>query len=129
MTKKTAHKTTNLLIAAVWLANGLFAKVLHLVPRHQEIVAKILGAEFAKPLTIIIGISEIVMAIWIVSGYKSRINAMLQIAIVLLMNCLEFMLAPELLLWGRMNLLFAILFACVVYYNEFVLRKTIHQHH
>jgi len=31
------------LIAAVWLVNGLFCKVLHLTPRHERIVARILG--------------------------------------------------------------------------------------
>ena len=32
-----------LAIALVWLGNGLVAKVLGLVPRHEEIVAQILG--------------------------------------------------------------------------------------
>ena len=31
------------LIAAVWLVNGLFCKVLHLTPRHERIVARTLG--------------------------------------------------------------------------------------
>ena len=39
----TTHQVLHYLIAAVWLANGLFCKVLNLVPRHQQIVARILG--------------------------------------------------------------------------------------
>ncbi len=39
----TRNQILNYLIAAVWIANGLFCKVLNLVPRHQEIVARIIG--------------------------------------------------------------------------------------
>ncbi len=48
-------------IAIVWIANGLFCKVLNLVPRHEQIVARVLGTEFSRPLTILIGISEITL--------------------------------------------------------------------
>jgi len=39
------------------------------------------------------------------------------------MNSLEFILAPDLLLWGRFNALFAFLFILGIVYNEFYLRK------
>jgi uncharacterized membrane protein YphA (DoxX/SURF4 family) len=123
MTKKLIHKILIYLIAAVWIANGLFCKVLNLVPRHQEIVGHILGVEHATILTKIIGVSEILMAVWILSGIKTRLNAVTQIAIILLMNSIEFTLASDLLLWGKMNLIFAILFTVVIYFNEFVLNK------
>ena len=110
-------------IAFVWIANGLFCKVLNLVPRHEQIVARILGTEFSKPLTILIGISEIGMAIWFLSEIKSRLNAIVQIAIVATMNILEFILVPDLLLWGKLNLVFALLFIYVVYFYEFSLNK------
>ena len=110
-------------IAVVWIANGLFCKVLNLVPRHAEIVARIIGEDYSGPLTVLIGCSEIVMAIWILSGFKSRINALTQIVVVGTMNILEFMLASDLLLWGKLNALFAFLFVLVVYFNEFYLNK------
>lgn len=119
---KKVHPIITILIASVWLINGLFCKVLHLVPRHQAIVARILGDKYAHPLTIGIGILEICMAVWVMTGYKSTFNAVLQISIVAAMNILEFMLAPDLLLWGRLNSCFALLFIGIVYYNEFVLR-------
>jgi len=72
---------------------------------------------------IAIGFSEIVMAIWVLTKFKSRLNAIAQIIIVALMNLLEFILVPELLLWGKLNALFALLFIGVVYYNEFILKK------
>lgn len=115
------HIILTWLIATVWLANGLLCKVLNLVPRHQQIVARILGAEYAQPLTVLIGISEIAMAVWVLSRLFIRLSAALQIAIVLTMNVIEFSFAPDLLLWGRLNIVFAILFSALVYYNAFVL--------
>ena len=110
-------------IVFVWIANGLFCKVLNLVPRHQEIVARILGDDYARPLTFLIGISEVIMAIWILSGYKSKWNAWTQIGVVGLMNTLEFILVPDLLLWGKLNSVFAFMFILVVYFQEFKLRS------
>ncbi len=123
MTKTTIHKLLTYCIAAVWLANGLFCKVLNLVPRHEQIVAKILGADHSRSLTVLIGLSEIVMAAWIILGYKRKLNAFTQIIVVVIMNALEFILVPELLLWGKLNSFFACLFVLVVYFNEFYLNK------
>jgi len=110
-------------IALVWVANGLFCKVLNLAPKHEEIIARILGAEFPRPLTILIGISEIGIAIWFLSEIKPRLNAITQMGIVATMNILEFILVPDLLLWGKLNSLFAFLFIIVVYFNHFHLNK------
>lgn len=124
MQKNILNKILTIGIGLIWLANGLLCKVLNLVPRHQKIVANILGDGFAKPLTISIGVLEIFMAVWIFSGYKSRVNAMLQMLIIGVMNILEFALVPELLLWGKYNIVFALLLICVIFYNEFHLKKT-----
>jgi len=72
-----------------------------------------------------LGVSEIIMAIWVVSKLKSRLNAITQMIIVAIMNLLEFILVPELLLWRKLNSLFALVFIGVVYYNEFILKKRI----
>ncbi len=123
MPVKTLHKILRSLIATVWIANGLFCKVLNLVPRHQEIIGRILGNEYAGLFTKIIGSAEVLMAVWILSGIKTRLNAMTQIIIVATMNVIEFLLVPDLLLWGKANSMFALLFILVTYYNEFVLHK------
>lgn len=123
MTDKAIHKLLTICIATVWIANGFFCKVLNLVPRHQQIVARILGIEHSRLLTIAIGCSEILMAVWILSKIKTRISAIVQIAIVSTMNTIEFILVPELLLWGKLNALFAFIFILVVYFNEFYLYK------
>lgn len=117
------HKPLTYLMALVWLINGLFCKVLNLVPRHQEIVETILHRQDGRALTIAIGLSETLMAIWIVSGYRSKLNAILQIIVIATMNILEAIYAPDLLLWGRWNGLFAFLFILVIYINEFHLKK------
>jgi hypothetical protein len=93
-----------------------------MVPRHREIVARIIGDTHAVVLTRTIGCSEIAMAVWVLSGVKSRLNAMAQVMVIALMNSLEFVLAPDLLLWGRFNALFAFLFILFILYNEFYVR-------
>lgn len=113
------------LIAIVWLANGLFCKVLNLVPRHEHIVARIIGNEYSRTLTVLIGLLELIMAIWALTGFKTKFNAVSQITVVTTMNVLEFLLVPDLLLWGRLNSVFAFLFIGLVYYNEFVLNKNL----
>lgn len=116
------NQSLTLLFAAIWLMNGLFCKVLNLVPRHQAIVARILGDSHARLFTILIGCSEIIMAVWILSGLWRRINALTQIAVIATMNTLEFFLVPDLLLWGRWNAFFALLLILAIYLNEFHLR-------
>lgn len=117
----TISRLLNYFIAAVWLANGLFCKVLNLVPRHQEIVARIVGDGQAALLTKAIGFAEITMAVWVLSGYLARLNAIIQITVIATMNVLEFILVPDLLLWGRFNILFALLFMLLILYNQFFL--------
>lgn len=124
MKTPTTHKILLYLIAAVWLANGLFCKVLNLVPRHTEIVARILGDTYARPLTILIGCSEILMMVWVLSGIRARWCAIVQAVVIASMNVLEFTLVPDILLWGRLNIIFAFAFIALILCNEFVLNKT-----
>lgn len=114
MTKATLSRLLTWLIAAVWLINGLYCKVLGMVPRHEAIVGRILGETHAHALTVAIGLAEIGMAIWIWSGWRQRTQTIVQIAVVATMNILEFALVPDLLLWGHLNLLFACLFIGLV---------------
>lgn len=108
-----------LFIAAVWFVNGLFCKALGFVPRHREIVARILGAEHADAITVMIGLAEVAMTAWVLSGIARRTNVIVQIVVIAAMNILEFFLAPDLLLWGRMNAAIAFLFILLICYWEF----------
>ncbi len=123
MASVNLYRILNYCIAAVWIANGLFCKVLNLVPRHGQIVARILGSDCPRQFTFLIGIAEIGMAVWILSGLKPRLNAIAQIFIVAIMNTLEFILVPDLLLWGKLNSFFALLFILIIFCNEFILKK------
>jgi len=124
MKEQISYRVINYLVAAVWFINGLFCKVLNFVPRHGAIVAKILDTGYAPLLTKMIGFAEIGMAIWILSGILRRLNVITQILVVAAMNTLEFLLAPDLLLWGKWNALFALLFIVMLYCNEFYWNKT-----
>ena len=110
-------------IAAVWLINGLFCKVLNEVPRHEAIVSSILNIDNARFLTQLIGLAEVGMATWIVTGIQKRLNVITQIFLITTMNSLEFFLTPKLLLWGRANAIFAFAFILVIYGNEIRTRK------
>jgi len=123
MSSRKLYQVLIYCIAAVWIGNGLFCKVLNLVPRHEEIVATILGEKHSRFLTISIGLMETAMALWILFRVKSRLNAVLQIVVVATMNTIEFVMVPGLLLWGKFNAFYAFLFILVVFFNEFYLKK------
>lgn len=92
-------RLATIILASVWLINGLFVKVLGLVPRHQAIVARFLGPEHAEALTRLIGLAEIAMAVWVLSGIKRRWFAITQCFIIVTMNSLEYWRARDLLLF------------------------------
>jgi len=116
------NRQLTVFIALVWAVNGFACKVLNMVPRHTEIVGAILQTLNARPITITIGLAETLLAIWIFIGKFRKPTAILQIFLVLSMNMVEFILVPDLLLWGRLNLIFAILFSVVVYVHGFKLK-------
>ena len=122
MTNQKIYKTLTYIIAAVWLVNGLFCKVFNMVPRHRQIVARILGTVHSREITITIGVLETAMALWTLSEIKPRMNALSQIVIIAAMNTLEFFIAPDLLLWGKANAFFALLFIIFIYCNEFYIK-------
>ena len=121
MEAKLTDRILTYCIAAVWLVNGLYCKVLNRVPRHQEIVGEILGHDHAYWLTKLIGFGEVILCAWVLSGLHRRLCTLLQVALVMGMNVLENMLVPEMLLWGKMNFVFASLFSVILLWKEFML--------
>ena len=107
------------LFAGVWLVNGVWCKMLDGVPRHREIVARILGDEHSLLLTRMIGLGEVVMAAWILSGVRWKWSCIAQIAAVAVMNIIEFIVVPDLLLFGRFNSLVALAYIMVVAWTGF----------
>lgn len=108
-----------LLFALVWWINGLLCKVLDLVPRHREIVGRILGEDHALALTRAIGLGELLFGLWILSQWRWRWSAAVQIIAVLTMNVIEFILVPDLLLFGRLNAFVALAYCSLVAYAGF----------
>lgn len=123
ISSRTLKLILTYLVALVWLLNGLYCKLLNFVPRHQLIVARILGGEHAALFTRLIGLSEILMAIWIISRIQHRLNAITQIIIIAVMNTIEFFYARDLLLFGKWNAVLAIVLIAVICVNEFVLKR------
>lgn len=128
MNKSRFYYIIHYLIALVWLINGLFCKLLNLVPRHQMIVARILGDSYSFIITKGIGIGEVLMCIWILSRYQNKINAIIQMSVIATMNIIEFYSARDLLLWKSGNIVFAFIFILLIYFNEFILVKSIDKH-
>ena len=119
------HKILNFCIAAIWLLNGLYCKVLNYVPRHELIVGRILGQQHAPLFTRLIGVAEILMAAWVLSGIKPRLNAWVQILLVATMNTIEFLLARDILLFGKGNAILAAILIVAIYTNTFIVYKRI----
>lgn len=117
------QKVLKYLIASVWLVNGLICKVLNFTQRHQEIVGAILNIKYAREITLLIGVLEVIMSFWILSNYKQKLSAFTQIFFLMTMNSIEFIYVKELLLWGELNLVFAIIFSVIVYYSQFLINK------
>jgi hypothetical protein len=109
-----------LFISVIWIINGLYCKLLNFVPRHQEIVSIITNIENPSFLTKFIGLLEIFLGLLIIISDKCKILAILQITLILTMNIIEFTLAPEMLLWGKFNIVFALLFISFIYYTYFI---------
>lgn len=95
---KNFQRVVCLLIAGVWIFHGLFSKILGGIPRHELIVARILGDSIASSATPLIGFGEIVLGCWVLSGYRRRLNASFQTLALVSMNSLEIILAPDLLI-------------------------------
>lgn len=111
-------------ISSVWFINGAWAKLLGAVPRHQQIVAAILGPAHAPLLTTLIGLGEVVMALWVLSRWQMRLCTWLQVLLVAIMNGLEAWLVKPLLLFGYFNLLWAALFIGVVLLHQEFLQRS-----
>ena len=106
------------LIALVWLVNGLVCKVLNVVPRHEMIVGTILGTENSRLFTVIIGLMETALSVWIISGKYQKFTIWFQIIVVMTMNLIEYFLVPHLLLWGKFNLVFATFFCLLIFISK-----------
>ncbi len=66
--------------------------------------------------------------VWIFSGIKPRFAVLFQMTMVAVMNVIEFFLVPNLLLFGKLNIVFAAMFIALIYLNEFMWRPVAVKH-
>jgi len=88
-------------LAVVWLVHGLYNKLLGGSPRHLAIVQSVPGLHGAagQRMLVAVGIGEVAIAVWMLSGRAPKTCAALQTAALLSMNALELTFAREHLLW------------------------------
>ena len=121
------QKSITVLIALVWFINGMYCKLLNFVPRHQAIVERIMHEEYAGLLTKMIGLFEIAMAVWVISRIYSRWCTLVQVVLIATMNLLEFFLAPDLLLFGKGNMVYATLLIGIIILNESLTKHSLNK--
>ena len=92
------HIFAQILIGSVWIFHGLYSKLLNGIPRHRLIVGKILGPANAGNATKIIGLLEVLLGLWVFTGWQPVPCAVVQTAAIVAMNALEIFLAAELLI-------------------------------
>jgi hypothetical protein len=85
-------------IAGVWLLFGLAFKALDAVPRHRQIVARVVGPARAGPVLWLVAGSEIGLGGWMLVGRALPLCLAAQTALLVAMNALELRYARDLLL-------------------------------
>jgi uncharacterized membrane protein YphA (DoxX/SURF4 family) len=74
-------------VAAVWLHQGLWCKLLMRAPHHAEIVSRVpFAAARANTFLRMLGAGECVIAVWVLSGLWTWQAAVAQTALLLGMN-------------------------------------------
>ena len=103
------------LIGSVWIFHGLYSKLLNGIPRHREIVGRVLGTERAVPVTMGVGALEVMLGLWALSRRRRRECALVQTLAIAAMNALEIARARDLLLSAPGMLLLNAAFLAVVW--------------
>ncbi len=75
-------------VAAVWLYEGLWNKVLGHAEREAQVVAAvpIFGPRFGRPFLKVLGIVEVLLAVWVLYGTYPSSCAMVQIVLLVVLN-------------------------------------------
>jgi uncharacterized membrane protein YphA (DoxX/SURF4 family) len=105
-----------LALAAVWLVFGLLFKAIGFVPRHRQIVARVVGPERAALVLWLVAATEITLAAWLLLGRFLVACMVAQTALIVVMNTLELKYARDLLLSPRAMLCANALFLALGWY-------------
>ncbi len=83
-------------VAAVWLYEGLWCKILGRVQSQLEVVTAVprLGPRFGAPFLKALGVVEVALAVWVMAGISPGVCAIVQTALLVVLNANG-------LLWAR----------------------------
>jgi hypothetical protein len=83
-------------VAAVWLYEGLWCKILGRMPSQFQVVTAVprLGPRFGSPFLKALGIVEVAIAVWVMLGIAPAVCAIVQAALLVILNANG-------LLWAR----------------------------
>ena len=75
-------------IAAVWLYEGLWCKILGRMPSQAEGVAAVprLGPRFGMAFLKVLGLVEVAIAVWVMLGIEPGLCAIVQTALLVVLN-------------------------------------------
>jgi hypothetical protein len=85
-------------VASVWIVFGLVFKALDAVPRHRQIVARVVGEGRAGLVLWLVAFGEIGLGAWMIAGRFLPLCMGIQTAALVSMNTLELRHARDLLL-------------------------------
>ena len=85
-------------VGTVWVFHGLYSKLLNGIPRPRLIVGRVLGNRFAATATRVIGVLEVLLGLWVFTGWQPVACAGVQTLALVGMNTLEILLAGDLLI-------------------------------
>ncbi len=89
---------SEVIIGGIWIFHGLYSKLLDGIPRHRQIVGRVVGNRIAGPATKAIGLFEVSLGIWIFTGWQPIGCAAVQTLALVGMNTVEILLAADLLI-------------------------------
>lgn len=83
-------------VAAVWLYEGLWCKLLGRMPSQMQVVTAVprLGRRFGPPFLKTLGVVEVALAIWVLSGFAAGACAIVETVLLVVLNANG-------LLWAR----------------------------
>jgi uncharacterized membrane protein YphA (DoxX/SURF4 family) len=75
-------------VAAVWLYEGLWCKILGRMPSQVQVVTAVprLGPRFGSPFLKALGVVEVVIAVWVMLGIAPAVCAIVQAALLVMLN-------------------------------------------
>jgi uncharacterized membrane protein YphA (DoxX/SURF4 family) len=75
-------------ISAVWLYEGLWCKVLGRMRSQVEVVSAVpgFGSRYAAPFLVVLGVFEVVLGLWVLTGIAPGLCAIVQTALLITLN-------------------------------------------